>query len=367
MWVEHRNNKYRYSERYTDPMTGKLRKVSVTLERKADKKAILMLQELIADKLRPMTDFSLSEAIDMYLKEQAMSVKQSTLIRNESCLRSISDILGGCNRIDRLTATYIREKFLASGKSPRTLNEYINRFKAFLRWCYRHDIISTTACIDKMERFKDTPKRQRIQDKFLNGDELSAFLNTVSEEGNKLITEFLALSGLRIGELIALDDSDVTDVIRITKTFSPTTKMITSPKTLSSYRDVHIQPELADCIRRLRKFMQIRKIAAGVPFCPHFIISTTGNRQQYDAFNKWFRDNTDRIIGRKLSTHSLRHTHASLLMEAGYPLEAISRRLGHENSLITKQIYLHITEGTKKNDAAMMDNITLLLPKCSQK
>ena len=367
MWHEERDGKHRYFERYTDPRSGKLRRVSVTLDRKADKKAISLLQAKIKDASRESTSFTLKETADAYLKEHKQTVRASTYVRNERSINYTVDLLGRSNLIDRLTAGYIRDRYSSSGKPARTCNENMSRFKTFIRWAYRHDYVSSTACIDKLERFKDTPIRERIQDKFLNSVELSTLLDCMADEGNRLVTEFLALSGLRIGELIALDDSDVTDVIHVTKTFSPTVQEITPGKTLAAVRDVHIQPELANCVKRLRSFMRKRKLCAGVPKCTYFVVSRTGNRLEYYAYNKYLKENTEKIIGRALTAHSLRHTHASLLMEAGYPLEAISRRLGHESSDITKQIYLHITEGIKKKDADMLDIITLLPPICPQK
>jgi len=44
----------------------------------------------------------------------------------------------------------------------------------------------------------------------------------------------------------------------------------------------------------------------------------------------------------------LRHTHCSLLAEAGASLEQIMERLGHGDDDITKRVYLHVTKPQKK-------------------
>lgn len=49
-----------------------------------------------------------------------------------------------------------------------------------------------------------------------------------------------------------------------------------------------------------------------------------------------------------LTPHSLRHTHTSLLAEAGVTLEQIMDRLGHSDGQITKDVYLHVTQVMKK-------------------
>ena len=64
---------------------------------------------------------------------------------------------------------------------------------------------------------------------------------------------------------------------------------------------------------------------------------------------------------RKTSTRKGSSTHASLLFEKGFQLDAISRRLGHgSNSKVTREIYIHITENLQKKDAAMLDKISIL-------
>lgn len=53
----------------------------------------------------------------------------------------------------------------------------------------------------------------------------------------------------------------------------------------------------------------------------------------------------------------LRHTHTSLLAEAGIPLHIIQKRLGHNDESITKAIYLHITSGIRADVATKLDNM----------
>ncbi len=54
-------------------------------------------------------------------------------------------------------------------------------------------------------------------------------------------------------------------------------------------------------------------------------------------------------LNEKLTPHSLRHTHTSLLAEAKVSLEQIMDRLGHSDDHTTKNIYLHVTKELKKD------------------
>ena len=53
-------------------------------------------------------------------------------------------------------------------------------------------------------------------------------------------------------------------------------------------------------------------------------------------------------LNQDLTPHSLRHTHVSLLAEAGVSLPDIMDRLGHGDDDTTKLIYLHVTKKKKK-------------------
>lgn len=53
-------------------------------------------------------------------------------------------------------------------------------------------------------------------------------------------------------------------------------------------------------------------------------------------------------INKKITPHSLRHIHTSLLAEAGVELLQIMDRLGHTEDATTTQVYLHITKDRKK-------------------
>ena len=66
-------------------------------------------------------------------------------------------------------------------------------------------------------------------------------------------------------------------------------------------------------------------------------------------------------LNQGLTPHSLRHTHTSLLAEAGVSLEEIMERLGHKNDDTTKHVYLHIIKSMKKEAsrkfAKLMENL----------
>lgn len=54
----------------------------------------------------------------------------------------------------------------------------------------------------------------------------------------------------------------------------------------------------------------------------------------------------------RLSLHGLRHTHATLLLQAGVPIKVVSERLGHSTPAFTMATYQHVLPGMQAEAAA---------------
>lgn len=57
------------------------------------------------------------------------------------------------------------------------------------------------------------------------------------------------------------------------------------------------------------------------------------------------------------SFHSLRHTHATILLEAGEDLEIVSKRLGHSSLYITAKTYSHVLDKRKSKTVKLLDEV----------
>lgn len=77
--------------------------------------------------------YTFKQLIEEYQKYQLQTVKMSTYTRNCHAAKSLMNILGEDTLINRLSAPYVTDGFLASGKAPGTLNEHLTRFKAIIR------------------------------------------------------------------------------------------------------------------------------------------------------------------------------------------------------------------------------------------
>lgn len=347
-------------EYYTDPNTGIRKKISVKCKGDSERAKQEAIKRL-TDKVAHITDtkIKLSECVTLWLKECERSVKPSTFRKYRITLCSIQKVLGDAY-MDKLTSGYIRQKFLECGEENRTLNGYLKTFKTFWRWAYQNDFVKSDEVAEKLRSFQDTPKKERIQDKYLEPKELKLLLDNMKEKRWALVTEFLALSGLRIGELAALEKVDVWGKnIRVSKTYDANNKVVTSAKTYSSRREVYIQAELKDCIVRINEYCQWQAEVCGYN-SELFFPDLDGGHLEYYSYRKYLGEVSMRCLGRKIVPHTLRHTHCSMLAAKGMSLESISDRLGHADSKVTKEIYLHKLEELKEKENKQLDQITLI-------
>lgn len=362
MWENKtKNGKVQFIERYTNPLTGKTATVCTTADRSTNatrKAAAEILQRKIAERLSSTRtdtkEYTMADIADAYIVSQKTRIKPSTLDVCTRMTRLIVRAIGPDVRASKLTAAVIRKALPAE---PSKYNLYTRQIKAMLRWAYESDMVDDIRYLDKLKPAKDD-RKARIADKYLSRAEIDRLIAGMDNPRWRLLTEFLILTGLRIGEAIALEKADVDldqRVIHVSKTYAhmmahPQT--MPTPKTQSSLRDISIQDELVPVIREINLLSDSKS--------PLFFPGDGGRHIGYGAYKQYLEEHTVRDVGRKLTPHALRHTMTSLMAAEGVPLEVISRRLGHESSDITRQVYLHATEDLKAADAETVRNVKLM-------
>lgn len=366
MYVEQLSNgQYKYVERYKDPMTLKWKRVSVTLE-KNDRKSRKLAEEMLRDKIntaQALTDYSkltLSQLIDKYLAYQQENVKKSTYSRNKGVCKRFKEIFGKDILVANISAGYIKDCLTSTKRANSTKNEWLKRIKALLRWGYDNDYIDDVSYLSKLKPYEDNEKKIRIQDKYLETEEITKLLESMKKTKCTTwidLTDFLILSGMRIGEAIALQKSDVgKEYIYITKTYDFRNDILSdTPKNEPSVRDVFIQEELKEVIKRIRMHNRMRKVSSTYFFC-----NDDGNHIKYDNYRAFLRRHSQKVLGRKITPHALRHTHASLLFTKGMTLDEVARRLGHADSEVTREVYIHIMKELLQKDNEKLKNMKLM-------
>lgn len=367
MWIKITNNgKVRYCERYTDPMTGKKKDFSVTYDKDnaRNRKEAARILQLKADGAYcgKADKFTLGRLAQEFLADQELSVAESTYKNMRSQIKGCVSILGADVLVDKLTARYFRNAFLSSGRSAKTLHNYFDKFRTMWLWAYKNDIIPSKDLIDKVGEFRDESPEEEICEKFLEADEVKALLAAVKKEEHQLIFKVLFLSGLRVGEAIALTNDDIDFAkkqIRINKSFSTLSRKVTSAKTIASNDTIYMQPELEEAVKQLMAYTKLKQVRYGIRTSLLFC-GMDGGHYNYTTLYRAYKKAALVATGKDVSIHSTRHTHCSLLFEQGFTLDQCQRRLRHENSDITRKIYIHITERLKEKDAEKLRAISLL-------
>lgn len=202
----------------------------------------------------------------------------------------------------------------------------------------------------------------KLEEKYLEGAELKMLLENMKCDKWRLLTEFTALSGLRVGEAIALNASDIdfeNRYITISKTYDPVNHIVGTPKTATSNREVYMQDELLKLCKRIRQYMNKESLYCGYR-SDLFMSDVNGDYLNYYSFNEYLSRNAEQLLGKKVTTHFMRHTHVALMAEQGVPLDVISRRLGHSDSKITRNIYFHVTKKMRERDNQQIKEIQIL-------
>lgn len=124
--------------------------------------------------------------------------------------------------------------------------------------------------------------------------------------------------------------------------------VINTPKTKKSIREIYLDKKTVSILAKW-KLLQTKKMfqhGVNIKQTNQLIFSNKNGRlfpSTTPAY--WLKKiykNTN--ISKQITAHGFRHTHASLLFEAGASIKEVQTRLGHSNSKTTLDIYTHVTK-----------------------
>jgi integrase len=220
--------------------------------------------------------------------------------------------------------------------------------------------------IPKKRKTLEQLEKEPITERYLEKDALKLFLETAEKcgiEHDFVMFRLLAYTGIRIGEALALKWSDIdieSKSIGINRRISHKTNNLAefeldTPKTISSKRTIPIDSKMTAILKELQIYQNwfFEKNKKKPVFDFVFINYNNEKYTGYPITQKHVRTRLTRLlkvaqITQNVTPHTFRHTHTSLLAEAGVDLTTIMERLGHKDDSITKEIYLHITQSLKK-------------------
>ena len=374
MWVETLTNskgtRYKYCERYELP-NGETRKVAITLNSNstyARKQASIELQNKIKDVIKQLhldPNITMYEVAQLWLEHTEPTVKIATHINHTLHVKKIFTYIDTCIPLVKVTPIMI-ENMIHNVYYKEELSYYyaksiLTTVLAIFRHAKRRRIIQDIHEIEdisvKKKPFTHTEIAKK-QNKFLDAVELKSVLAQLTKLAPRvaLLIEFMSLTGLRIGELLALRYCDYDEkkaTININGTLQYFYKNGSdikrgTPKNIYSVRDVTLD---ARCVKILNSIITDNKRQSlwfkGYEEQGYIFTAKRGNPYDMQYINKLLKQ--VHIEGKHLTTHIFRHTHISILAELGIPLKAIMQRVGHNDPATTLSIYTHVTQHMKND------------------
>jgi len=219
----------------------------------------------------------------------------------------------------------------------------------------------------------DAPPERKPESKTWDEAEFDRFFTAIAGSDYYEFYSTLALTGARRGEVLGVTWRDVDlDIASPKLSIRRTAYRLDNgqwrfeePKTGRSRRQIPLPINLALLLGQLREQKQAVSEWSGQEFSEDdFIFARPdGSLPDPHYLSKIFQRIIKTAGLKRIRLHDLRHTYATLQRNAGQPIEAISRVLGHASTLVTLKIYDH-WEGAFRAPADAMDQI---LEKASQK
>ena len=374
MWVETLTNskgtRYKYCERYELP-NGETRKVAITLNSNstyARKQASIELQNKIKDVIKQLhldPNITMYEVAQLWLEHTEPTIKIATHINHTLHVKKIFTYIDTSIPLVKITPIMI-ENMIHNVYYKEELSYYyaksiLTTVRAIFRHAKRRRIIQDIHEIEdisiKKKPFTHTEIAKK-QNKFLDAVELKSVLAQLTKLAPRvaLLIVFMSLTGLRIGELLALRYCDYDEkkaTININGTLQYFYKNGSdikrgTPKNIYSVRDVTLD---ARCVKILNSIITDNKRQSlwfkGYEELGYIFTAKRGNPYDMQYINKLLKQ--VHIEGKHLTTHIFRHTHISILAELGIPLKAIMQRVGHNDPATTLSIYTHVTQHMKND------------------
>ncbi|WP_217587023.1 site-specific integrase [Lentibacillus saliphilus] len=273
----------------------------------------------------------------------------SRLQRKNAIKYQMKPLLGQYKLKDLDKTTYVRVYIneLLKKYKPNTVTLFHRLFKIAINAAVEDEIIPRNRfnkiTIDQDEELKN----------FLTPEELNVFLNAAKQYDN--ITNYtfvliLAYTGLRKGEALGLKWENI-DLNEKTVTVDCTRDRYgdRNPKTKNSYRTIPIDDILVDQLKVYQKWCVETKFSYGMKLnkkkdyvlISHQGGSPIGSTTAHYLFERLYTQMKKHEIEiKRITPHGLRHTHATMLINAGVPPKTIAERLGNTVEMIYN-VYSH--------------------------
>lgn len=345
-----------------DQVTGKKVKTSVTGRTRKEVK--LRIKEAQHDfkvngktvtKAVPVKNYK--ELAELWLKSYEMTVKPQTFIATKRMIYNHLTPVFGELKLDKLSVSYIQgfindlsKEFVHFG-TVHSINKRVLQYGVSLQ------LIPFNPARDVILPKVVKPDNKAI--KFIDYDDLKALMSYMEKLSNKkysyyfdyVLYSVLLATGCRFGEAIALTWSDIdfeNATIDINKNYNRLVDIVGTPKSKAGFRVISIDQKTVNLLR-LYKNRQRQLFTDISSEAPEVVFATPTRKYQNTAIRQESLDRRLKEIDcPRFTFHAFRHTHASLLLNAGISYKELQYRLGHATLAMTMDIYSHLSKDKEK-------------------
>ena len=271
--------------------------------------------------------------IEDFIKYLKVIKKDSnhTLINYKDDLIELHDFNTDLININEVLVSEYLEYLYSKGLNRNTISRKLSAIRSFYNYLLQNTIVKTNY-------FKEisNPKKNKTLPKYAKDNDLEKMFNSFDitkplEQRNSLILEMLYATGIRVSELtnIKLNNID---------------KYNNSIKILGKGSKERIVFYGSFCEDRLNLYLsEGRKLILKNKKCDYLLINKSGNKLS----ERYIRKMIDNVVTKceieyHISPHTLRHTFATDMLNAGADLVSVKELLGHSN-LNTTSIYTHVS------------------------
>lgn len=375
----------RWEARYTDLREIDPKKRVKSIIKKLQKDVITELKAALAeiDSGAPILaneNPTVAEWLTTWMKEYAINdLRDSTYESYEQHIKDHIVPIIGQVKLKELTGTHIQKMYntLQEPKargghaiSAATIAKIKNILSGALKQALTNHIIRMNPILEAKAPKVDDPEIRIMakaeQQQFIT---VLPFFNT----GNMFAVALA--TGMRIGELCALDASDINreqKYINITKTAGRRKDKHTGevsiktgpPKTKHSIRKIPLLPSVEVMLDRQAQMVSELRDKAGNNWNDNTLVFPTDKGNVHDLSG--LRSSMGRILNRAglphMTIHALRHTYATTVLNAGVAAQNVAKLLGHKDGATTLKFYAHYinTEAVTQLEKLEQQNISHL-------
>jgi integrase len=305
---------------------------------------------------------SVAGFLDRYLQNWvAVNVSARTAERYRQLLDHVRRHLGGRPlqklRSDELAGLYAT--LSRSGLAARTVQHIHNVIFQALGQAKAWKLIR-----DNVAEGAKPPPVPDQELPILQPDRAREMLDALRGKPFYLLASLALATGLRRNEMLGLRWCDldldagrlrVEQALEETQTFGVRTK---GPKSRNGRRTIALPASTVAELRAHWRSQQEQRLAAGLGKAPDnapVFAELDGRFLRPNAITKAWPRAMAAIGCPEITLHSLRHTHASMLIASGMDILTISRRLGHGSPTITLRVYGHLIHGTDDRAAQIIE------------